>query len=250
VPEVSDLLAEARHAALEGDSFDAANLARRVLATHPSAIAALRIQGWAQLNLNDDNAFDSFQTCASLDPTDPLAQVGQAIWFEKKGMLAQALERFIRAWELDPSDQRIRKEVVRLGGEFPESALAEGLLLLQAGRYEDATSQLRVAAAGSTTDVAGPLSLATALWRLGGRQQAYNLATTVLTARPQCVKAILIVVAVESSSGRLLRTRELMARAEQVDPGFTVYGEWLAEVGLEAPRERPAGRLSGLLPRL
>ena len=62
--------------------------------------------------------------------------------------------------------------------------------------------------------------------------------TTVLAANPQCVKAILYVLAVEAESGRLLRTRELIARAEQVDPGLDLFADVVAEAGLEPVLER------------
>lgn len=232
------LIDEVRSAALEGRFFDAANGAQRILDVHPVCLPALRALGWAQLSISDDGAFETFQQCANVDPEDPLAEVGQAMWLEHRGHPERAVGKFISAWEREPHDQRIRKEVVRLGGEFPDSPLAEGIGLLQDGRNDAAANALRMAAAQHPADPAAPLALATALWRLGGKQQAYNLASTVLTSRPHCVKAILYVVAVEAASGRLLRTRELITRAEQVDPGFGIYGSVVREVGLEQVLER------------
>lgn len=251
MPELLELIAEARGAALEGHFRQAADGAQEILDSHPSCLAALRVLAWAQLRLDEDAALDSFQACATLDPEDALAEVGQAIWYERHELPERAAERFIRAWELEPHDQRIRREVVRLGGELPESPLAEGIGLMQLGRNDEATGPLRLAAASNPNDVVAPLALATVLWRLGGKQQAYNLATTILASRPQCVKAILHVLAQELASGRTLRTRELIARAEQVDPGLQLYEPVVRELGLKPvlDRQQPAARPAGAFGR-
>lgn len=236
--ELATQIAEARAAALDQRFPEAATAARRVVDTNPTCLPALRALAWAQVETGDRAASESFQTCATLDPEDAYAEVGLAMCLERQGERPRALERLIRAWELEPDDQKIRKEVVRLGGEFPDSPLADGIALLRAGRDDPAITPLRQAAAATPPDVAASLALATALWRVGGRQQAYNLASIVLGTHPHAVKAILFVVAVEASSGRLLRTRELLARAEQVDPGFTLYGDLVQETGLEPVLER------------
>ncbi|MBI2756949.1 MAG: tetratricopeptide repeat protein [Chloroflexi bacterium] len=231
-------LEEAREAAIQGRHFDAANAAERALRTHPDCLIALRALAWAQLSLRQAEAFETFQHCAALDPEDPLAEVGQAVWFERRGDRERAAAKFLAAWEREPHDQNIRKEVVRLGAEFPESTLAEGIGLLQDGRLDSAATALRHAAAQSPQDPAAPLALATVLWRLGGKQQAYNLASTVLASRPLSVKAILYVVAVEAGSGRFLRTRELLSRAEHVDPGFVLWAPLVQELGIQPILER------------
>lgn len=248
MPDLAEQLQEARRAAEDQQFEEATSLAREVLKTHPSSLLALRLLGWSQLSLGDEGALDNFQTCAQIDPEDALAQVGQAICYEQRGEQQEAVSRFKQAWELDPNDQRIRREIGRLGGELTDSPLAEGIALLQAGRYDAATTPLRAAAAARPDDVVAPLSLATALWRLGGKQPAYNLASSALSAYPQCVKALLMVVAVETGGGRLLRTRELMARVEQVDPGLLLYGDLAGEFGVQVPKaSNTGGRSGGLL---
>lgn len=244
------LIAEARQAAFDSRFPEAANIAQDVLHQLPSCLPALRTLAWAQSSLEDDAALDTFQACSTLDPEDPLAEAGQAIWFERHGMVPQALAKWNRAFELNPLDQQVRREIVRLGGELPETPLAEGCALVREGRFDAATAPLRLAAASNPNDVAAPLVLSSALWQVGGKQQAYNLATTVLAQRPQCVRAILYAVAVEVGSGRTLRTRELLARAEQVDPGLQINWGIVQEVGLEQVVERHlAGRQAGVFGR-
>lgn len=250
MPELAETLASAREAAMQQRFEQAADLARSALHACQSCLLAHRILAWAQLRLGDDGALTSFQQCAQLDPEDALAEVGQAMCHEAQGAPDVAVAHFLRAWELDPQDQRIRKEVVRLGEDFPDSPLADGIAALNAGRADAAVGPLRQAAANNPNDLAAPLALATALWRVDGKQQAHNLASTVLAVRPYNVKALLYVLAVEADSGHLLRTRELAARAEQVDPDLTLHAHLVKETGLAPVLERlRPGRQTGTFSR-
>jgi tetratricopeptide (TPR) repeat protein len=243
--DIYETLGRMRQAAYANDFESAAVAAREVLEARPNCLPALRALGWAQISLDDDEALQTFEACANLDPEDGLAEVGQAVWYEKHEQPDRAIEHFVRACELEPHDQRIRREVVRLGGELPETPLAEGNALLHDGRIDPATAVLRQAAASSPNDAAVQLALAVALWRVGGKQQAYNLASNVLTSRPHCARALLVVLAAEAAGGRLLRTRDLYARADSVDPGLELYAEFVRELGLTSVVERfGAGRAS------
>src|SRR4051794_38819542 len=124
------LIAEARAAALDGRFDTAAELAMRITAASPSCLVAQRILAWAQLELDDERALETFQACAAIDPEDALAHTGQAIWHEQRHATAAAIESWTRAWELDPLNQSIRRALVKLTGELPESLLADGIGLL------------------------------------------------------------------------------------------------------------------------
>ena len=247
MPEFMTLMAEGRAAALDRRFDEAAAKAERLLASVPSCLPALRLLAWAQLELGDDRALVSFQQCAELDPEDALAQVGQAIWSQQRDQRDQARRCWTRAWELEPHNQPIRRALVRLTGELPESALADGVGLLRAGRLEEAAEALRRAATAQPPDVAPMLALMTAVWGLGGRRQAFDLAVTIQAAHPHCVRAMLYVAALEDSAGRTLRSRELIARAEQADPGLVLFADTVHELGLQASID--SHRASRLAPR-
>ncbi|HEY0584172.1 MAG TPA: hypothetical protein VGE94_18450, partial [Chloroflexota bacterium] len=53
------------------------------------------------------------------------------------------------------------------------------------------------------------------------------------TAHPASVKAALFVGALEDRAGRTLRSREAIARAEQADPGLTLFADTVRQVGLQ-----------------
>lgn len=225
-----DLLARARSAAVEHRFDEAARLAHQVLTRTPGCLVALRVLAWAQLELGDERALATFERCAELDPEDALAEVGQAIWHQQRDHEAEAIAHWVRAWELDPHNQPIRRALVRLTGELPESLLAEGIGLLRVGRWEQAAEVLRQVRSVDPSNVAANLGLISAWHALGARGQADDLAIAVHNLAPACVKGLLYVAAIDEAEGRTLRGRELLARAEQADPGLVLFGDLAREL--------------------
>jgi tetratricopeptide (TPR) repeat protein len=220
-----DLLARARSAAVEHRFDEAARLAHQVLTRLPSCLVALRVLAWAQLELGEERALAAFERCAELDPEDARAEVGQAIWHQQRDHEAEAVDHWVRAWELDPHDQPIRRALARLTGELPESLLAEGIGLLRVGRWEEAAETLRQVCSADRSNLAASLGLITAWRTLGAYGQADDLAIALHTMAPSCIKGLLYVAAIEDAEGRTLRGRELLARAEQADPGLALFGD-------------------------
>jgi tetratricopeptide (TPR) repeat protein len=225
-----DLLARARSAAVEHRFDEAARLAHQVLTKMPGCLVALRVLAWAQLELGEERALASFQRCAELDPEDARAEVGQAIWHQQRDQEAEATAHWVRAWELDPHDQPIRRALVRLTAELPESLLAEGIGLLRVGRWDEAAEVLRQVRSAQPSHVAANLGLISAWRALGAYGQADDLAIAVHTMAPTCIKGLLYVAAIEEAEGRTLRGRELLARAEQADPGLVLFGDLAREL--------------------
>jgi tetratricopeptide (TPR) repeat protein len=232
MPEIATLIAHARAAALEHRFDEAAQVATRVLGALPNCLIALRTLAWSQLELGDERAVHHFVQCATLDPEDALAYVGQAIWYQQRHHVQAATERWVRAWELDPLNQEIRRAVVKLTGELPESPLAEAISVLRSGRTEDAAELLRRLRA-ERRDVLVDLALLEAASALGLQHEAFELAREIHAYAPQCVKAALYVAAIEDRAGRTLRSRELIARAEHVDPGLVLFGQVVRQAGLQ-----------------
>jgi tetratricopeptide (TPR) repeat protein len=148
---------------------------------------------------------------------------------------------WVRAWELDPHNQPIRRALVRLTGELPESPLADGIGLVRVGRWEEAAELLRQVRASSPVDAAANLGLIAAWRALGAFGQADDLAIALHAVAPTCVKGLLYVAAIEEAEGRTLRGRELLARAEQADPGLVLFGDLYREL-LPTPDTTRASR--------
>lgn len=227
--EILNLIAEARRAAFDHRFDDAARHATAVLDRLPTCLVALRILAWAQLELDDDAAQTTFAQCAEYDPEDALAHVGQALWYERHEQNDVALRHWVRAWELDPQNQAIRRGLVKLSGELPDSAFADAIGHLRDGRCHDAVQAMQELRG----DVAVDSALMTALWSAGAHRQAFDLALAVHTQHPRNAKAALFVAALEDRNGRTLRSREAIARAEQIDPGLHLFGDVVRQVGLQ-----------------
>jgi Tfp pilus assembly protein PilF len=230
--EIVNLIADARRATSEHRFADAATHAAAALELLPTCLLATRILAWAQLELDDDAALTTFQTCAEYDPEDALAHVGQAIWYQQRGRNDAAVTEWVRAWELDPHNQSIRRALVKLTGELPESVLADGVSLLRRGHEDEAAEMLR-SLRPKREEAAVALSLISALWSAGAQRDAFELAMNVQATHPRSVKAALFVAALEDRAGRTLRSREAIARAEQVDPGLTLFEDVVRQVGLQ-----------------
>ena len=226
------LIADARKAALDGQFEDAAAYATAVLQRLPSSLVALRILAWAQLELNEEAALQTFELCSECDPEDALAHVGQAIWYQQRGETDSATREWVSAWELDPDNQAIRRGLVRLTGELPESSFADAIVLLRDGRYDEAREALKRVRA-ERKDVAVDMALLSAMWNTRLQREAVEPAMNVLAQHPRNVKAALYVAALEDRAGRTLRSREAIARAEQADPGLVLFADVVQQVGLQ-----------------
>ena len=221
--DIFHLIADARGAAFEHRFEDAAALASRALKSMPTCLVALRILAWSQLELDADEALATFEKCAAYDPEDALAYVGDN---------GSAVSQWVRAWELDPHNQAIRRALVKLTGELSESPFADAISLLRHGREDEAAEALRrLRAERSEPSVA--LSLMSALFAAGAQRDAFDLANAILGRHPESVKAALYVAALEDRAGRTLRSREVIARAEQVDPGLMLFADVVRQVGLQ-----------------
>src|SRR6266542_254171 len=113
MPEIVTLIADARRALIEHRFAEAATQASSVLDRLPSCLSALRMLAWAQIELDADEALETFERCAAHDPEDALAYVGQAIWYQQRGQDEAARRLWQCAWELDPDNQAIRRGLVK-----------------------------------------------------------------------------------------------------------------------------------------
>jgi tetratricopeptide (TPR) repeat protein len=230
--EIANLIADARRAAVEHRFADAAAHASAALDHLPTCLQALRILAWAQLELDDDSALATFQTCGEYDPEDALAHIGQAIWYQERRQNVEAIDEWVRAWELDPHNQTIRRALVKLTGDLPESEFADTVSLARRGHGDEAVETLR-RLRRERKEPAVALTLISALWSAGAHRDATDLASSVLANHPRSVKAALYVAAIEDRAGRTLRSREAIARAEQVDPGLVLFGDVVQQIGLQ-----------------
>ena len=215
----------ARRSARNGDRSAARALCLEILKRQPNCLLAHRLLAWIGLDTGGRETITHLQQCAAIDPEDPLAEVGQAIYAELNGVSESALQHFSRAAELDPDDERIQGEIARLGGSFEDTGLSLGVQRLRAGDAKSAADVLRDAAVTSPSDAAIKLALARSLWILGLYEQAVGLATQVSATHPLSIASLMFSLAAEIRRGRGLRARELQSRVEAIDPGFILHAD-------------------------
>ena len=104
---------------------------------------------------------------------------------------------------------------------------------MRANREDEAADHAAAACAPNAPTPAVDLVLMTALWASGAQREAFDVALAVHAKHPQSVKAALYVAALEDRAGRTLRSREAIARAEQVDPGLALFSDVVRQVGLQ-----------------
>jgi Tfp pilus assembly protein PilF len=225
-----------RQAARAGQADEALALARELVQANPRNLLANRLMAWLGLERGSRDTMHYLQQCAALDPEDPLAEIGQAIFAERHGVTESALHHFRRAAALAPDDQRVREEIVRLGGDVEDSPLGSGVIGLQDGDVDGAGEALRRAVEERPEDLAAKLLLARALWLQGAVDQAVTLANQVLVANPHAVAALMILYAAEKRRGRVLQGRKFDAQAQEIDPGFTLHAPLAAVLSLSGGR--------------
>jgi predicted Zn-dependent protease len=118
----------------------------------------------------------------------------------------------------------------------PETALSSGIRCLQQGDADGAIDYLRRAAADNPDDPAPRLALARAYWLQGSIDPAVSAAQQVLSTHPQSVVALMIVLASELKRGRALRARDVQAKVDSIDPGYTLHADLARVLGLPVGR--------------
>lgn len=235
----AERLQAARKAALEGVYSLAAELSREVLTEHPHALLALRLLAWSEMELEEGTPEETFRACLEVDAEDAVAEVGLALTAERRKDDAEARLHLLRAYELDPTLEGLADQLRRLGADLPDGPLVDGMRKLRAGDLGAAATAFRMAAVMHRPDLAARLALATAIWPLGGRDQVENICSDVLTTHPNCLKALLYLLALAVERRRTLQVRELLQRVMDVDPGLLLSRDILDRIGMA---ERVFGR--------
>jgi Flp pilus assembly protein TadD len=226
----------ARKAMRGGNRAEAAGVCRDILKHHPNCLFAHRLLAVMEVEANTRDALLHLQQCATIDPEDPLPEIGCAIVTERAGVSESAIQHFRRAAELDPEDERILGELERLRSSVEETELARGILELREGDIASATATLTEALNLRADDQAARLALARALWTQGQTEQAVGQAQLVLAVNAHSIVALMLLLAAEQRRGRALRVRELQMRVDAIDPGFLLHQEIAAQLGLSATR--------------
>jgi tetratricopeptide (TPR) repeat protein len=220
---------------IRADSYDQAiAICRHILKQHPRYVRAYRVLGEACLEKGDYiEAANLFKRVLGADMEDMVVYVGLGIVFDEQGALDEAIWQLERAFELNPGNAEIRKELQRLYGDRDGAApqklkltsAALGRLYMREELYQRAIDEFRTVLEEDSERADIQVALAQALWWSEQRQEAARICEAVLEQYPNCLKANLILGEILLSAGRQSEAQSLLDTAQAMDPENVVAHE-------------------------
>ncbi len=110
-----DYIAEMRQHLRAGRYSDVVTRGHHILRYSPKHLETYRILGEVSLDSNDLNtAADFFQRVRSADPENVVTLIGLSIVYEHRNQLDESIWYLERAFEIQPGNQELRQELLRL----------------------------------------------------------------------------------------------------------------------------------------
>jgi tetratricopeptide (TPR) repeat protein len=220
---------------IRADSYDQAiAICRHILRHYPRYVRAYRLLGEACLEKGDYvEAANLFKRVLGADMEDMVVYVGLGIVFDEQGALDEAIWQLERAFELNPGNAEIRKELQRLYGDRDGAAppklkltsAALGRLYMREELHQRATDEFRAVLEEDPDRADIQIALAQALWWSEQRQEAARICEALLEQYPNCLKANLILGEILLNAGRESEARSLLETAQAMDPENVVAHE-------------------------
>lgn len=229
-----------------GRYSDAFTLGQHILHSFPKHLETYCLLAQASLETDDlAGAADLFRRVLSADPENVMALVGMAVISEAREQMEEALWYLERAYELQPFNPELRRELGRVResylGTAPErveltpGALAR--LYMRQGQYAHAIAEFRRLLKQDAKRYDLQVGLTEALFRAERADEAGKLAQNVLAEAPYCLKANLILGALLAENG-VVESEQFMRRAQQLDPENRVAAELIGGRFAHSPPAR------------
>jgi len=220
---------------IRADSYDQAiAICRHILKLYPRYVRAYRLMGEACLEKGDYiEAANLFKRVLGADMEDMVVYVGLGIVFDEQGALDEAIWQLERAFEINPGNAEIRKELQRLysdrDGAAPQklklTSAALGRLYMREELYQRAIDEFRAVLEEDPERADIQIALAQALSWSEQRQEAARICEALLEQYPNCLKANLILGEILLSAGRQPEAQSLLDTAQAMDPESVVAHE-------------------------
>jgi tetratricopeptide (TPR) repeat protein len=238
---------------VRADSYDqAVAICRHILKHYPKYLRAYRLLGEACLEKGDYvEAANLFKRVMGADLEDMVVYVGLGIIFDEQGAVEEAIYQLQRAFELNPGNAEIRKELQRLyserDGEAPPklklTPAALGRLYMREELYQRAIDEFRGVLKEDPDRADVQIALAQALWWSDQRQEAAKICEDLLDQYPNCLKANLILGQILLDSGREAEAQTLLEVAQDMDPENAVAYELFRDKSPLSPETVTVPRL-------
>jgi tetratricopeptide (TPR) repeat protein len=206
-----------------------------VLSHFPKSLEAHRLLGEIYLAQNRlVEAQQIFDWVLTNDPENVLAYCNRALTSERMGDLDTALDCYQQAYELSRGNSQIRQEFNKLSERFGQQGFMlsrAGLarLYMRGGLLFQATQEWETVLTATPDRLDARTGLLETLWRDGNYEQAERVATSLLEEVPGCLKALLLLAHI-CYPHQPARARELLQRAEELDPEMIMARELFADL--------------------
>lgn len=225
---------------------DAFALGQHILRYYPKHIETYGILAQASLEADDlAGATDLFRRVLSADPENVLALAGMALLNETQDRNDEALWYLERAYEIQPTNDELRRELVRLRQEYYGATnerleLTPGALAriyARQGQYAAAVNEFRRLLRHESQRYDARVALAEILYRAGRVDEAAQLAQNIMRDAPYSLKPNLILGALWSDNA-VPEGQEYLARAQALDPEYRVARDLVGARFAEMPAPR------------
>jgi tetratricopeptide (TPR) repeat protein len=179
------------------------------------------------------------------DPEDARACCARALVHQIHGDSSAALAWYRRACDIRPDDALLRDAYRELASHLHQppyrpSNFGLARLYLRGALFTHAEREWQAILVEQPDRLDAQVGLAETLWRAGDDSRALDLARRIVANTGNCVKALLIVSALEHSQGNDDEARRLLARAAELDPehriGLALYSDRFASGDLALHR--------------
>jgi tetratricopeptide (TPR) repeat protein len=211
---------------------------QEIQARYPRALVVQRLLGEAYLALRKPReALGALERALEGDPEDARACCARGLIHQIHGDSTAALAWYRRACEIRPEDTGLRDTYRQLAtslGQPSYRPTSVGLarLYMRGDLFVHAEREWETILAQQPDRLDAQVGLAETLWRAGKRERADEVARHVVKNIPSCVKALLIVAALEHAAGRSGEAEQLLQRAAELDPerriGRALYADRFA----------------------
>ncbi|MDL1896646.1 tetratricopeptide repeat protein [Anaerolineae bacterium CFX7] len=225
---------------------DAFALGQHILRYYPKHIETYVALAQASLEADDlAGATDLFRRVLSADPENVLALAGMALIHETQERSDEALWYLERAFEIQPANDELRRELLRVrelyyGASDERLALTPGALAriyARQGQYAPAVNEFRRLLRRESQRYDARVALAETLYRAGRVDEAAQLAQDIMQDAPYALKPNLILGTLWTDNS-VAEGQVYLERAQALDPEYRVARDLIGARFADMPPPR------------
>jgi len=235
-------LQETEDAIKFGRIDDAYDNCRRILTYYPEFLDAHRLLGEVYLAQGQlEEAQQAFDWILANDPENVITYCDRALISEGLSDIDTALDCYQQAYELSRGNSQIRQQFNQLSAkagqqEFMFSRAGLARLYMRGDLLTQAVQEWETVLAASPDRLDARIGLLETYWREGMYEKAEQLAGEILEEIPSCLKALLLLAHITSTSN-MQQAQELIQRAEALDPELIMAQELFSDLIASQPND-------------